>query len=173
MLLSAQLIKRSLQEYCGENTDIPTISGNEWKILEKLIVLLETFSSSPKIELRLYCNVSCPTQHNCVGPFLIQNWRKRPTDTDNKSFSSGKLEDTFFCGRNINLDSKLHLISTALDPRYKTSFFKDVEVSEKAKGYIIQECMNMPSFEGEPPIGAEIPAKAPKSSLVMHGRNFE
>ena len=139
---------------------------NEWKILEKLIVLLETF-------FRVHQKLSYDsTAMSVVLPntIALDHFLSKIGENDQRIQTTKvslreNLKTRFLADGTSILGSKLHLISTARDSRYKTSFFKDVEVSEKAKGYIIQECMNMPSFEGEPPIGAEIPAKAPKSSL--------
>ena len=43
MLSRALKTKRFLQAYCGDHSDIPTVSANEWKITENLVILLEPF----------------------------------------------------------------------------------------------------------------------------------
>ena len=162
--LTSQL-KRFLQAYCGDHSDIPTVSANEWKITENLVVLLEPFFDFTKTLSSDGATISVVIPNIlAIDHFLSKIGENDHGVQTTKEVLRQNLQIRFLASGSSILESKLHVISTALDPRYKLKFFRLQNLKDRAKTWIAEEFSKLLPIVTEVQTH-QVPAKKAKTSL--------
>jgi len=142
--------KQAIALYSSEH-NIPNLTAANFKLIENVIVLLEQFftvtveaSSDEALISMVIPNLAA------LERFLS----KKQNDEGSVTMKKGMLKSLQARFHNVEL-SKLYVIATVLDPRYKLTFLKP-NIRAIAKNWIIEEMKSLsPIFENKEKYGNE------------------
>lgn len=125
MLKRALLLKRPILLYTA-NHDIPILSSNEWRLLEKLLHILQPFYEITKqVSSEMSCLSDVIPHVVALERYLLKPGNDSGIQTTKKSLQNA-LKKRLLSRGNLNiLEEKNYVISTALDPRYKLKYMKE------------------------------------------------
>ncbi|XP_067120294.1 zinc finger BED domain-containing protein 4-like [Centruroides vittatus] len=109
--------KRAIFLYLTDTTNISNLTAEQWEIVDQLLKLLKPFEEITKITSSNYYCLSEIIPH-AMAIAMQQEIKQRYSQIDN---------------------NKNYLISTLLDPRFKTNFFTNQVQKERARQYILLE----------------------------------
>ncbi|XP_023212104.1 zinc finger BED domain-containing protein 4-like [Centruroides sculpturatus] len=130
--------KRAISLYLTDTVNISNLTAEQWEIVDQLLKLLKPFEEITKITSS---NYSCLSE---IIPHVVTLNRYC-----NKAVSSDLAPKLKFMAIAMQQgikqrfsqidDNKNYLISTLLDPRFKTNFFTNQLQKERARQYILVE----------------------------------
>lgn len=137
MMLRLLEQKRAISVYLIDS-NIPNLTANQWDILEQLLKLLQPFEEITKITSS---GLSCISE---IIPHIVtlkSYCTKKSVAESTLKVSIARTSILQGLNRrfeNINCNKK-YLLSTLLDPRYKTKFFKNNVQIETSKQLLLEE----------------------------------
>nr|XP_012563453.1 unnamed protein product [Hydra vulgaris] len=145
MLDRIETLKRSIQLYTANHPHLVNLilTSSEWELIENVLELLQLFfmntdtvSKSKSMLSSVISNIRA--LHNFLGSLAddsrVQSMKKMIKQAIKKRF----MNNVSLKGHFNVLMSKVHVLSTAVDPRYKLSLFSD-EQKHLAKIWLLSE----------------------------------
>ena len=147
MLQRIETLKRSLQLYTADHVGkVPSLTANEWLLLEKTIRILQPFYIVTEQISKSKSMLSSVVSHvRALHKFLSNEQNEDSGVKTMKEELKIALEKRFLKkegkdkGKELNIfESRQHIISCAIDPRYKLSLFPN-ELKYKASDWLLAE----------------------------------
>ena len=160
-------LKRYVQQYLGDHSELLIITSNEWKIMNNLVKLLEPFFRLTKEMSGEYCLLSTVIPNMCtLQLFLskvsdddqgVQTMKQELLKSLGKRFFATDEDIALHLQKKKNskhkplniLKTREYVLSTAIDPRFKLAFFSN-DYKQNVKSWLIEEILQIHETEKQP-----------------------
>ena len=139
-------LKRPILIYLSNHSELPTISAAEWQLSERFLTLLKPFFDLTKEMSAEASGLSSVIPSIAtLELFLSKTGQDSGVQKTRKALLES-LRNRFLHKspgtKNLNVMKQKHYVTaTAIDPRYKTRFFKKTEDQENAKALLLGELL--------------------------------